>query len=417
MNENESSAQVVIVGAGMAGLACARTLDSMGVSTLVLEASDRVGGRVGSRRIDGVNCELGFQVSMSNYTALERFVPRSQVPRHPFISGAVVVEQGGRCPIIDPRHAPFAGFRPWLKGLVGLRDLRAVRRCRARAQRPGEHVDSMSTQELIDGLGFSTRFIESFLRPFFGGVLLDEQCTAPASRFLRAFDRFAHGVAELPASGMQALPEAMAAPLGDRVRLNHAVESVDGSTLHLKNGGVVTGTAVVLALPWPVARRLLGIPGGPEHAEWFGTMALHFASNHAPSHDRLIHLNGTGRGWLNLACCPSRIAPGIAPDGIHSIIGSLRPGCTPEPFLHAPDHFIETIRSEVAELLELSAGSLKYLAMDVIPEALPVQTVEASSMELPDGVHLAGDWFINPSIDDAIESGEAAARAARASIA
>ena len=275
----------------------------------------------------------------------------------------------------------------------------------------------MTTQELIDELGFSTRFIESFLRPFFGGVLLDERLSAPASRFLRAFDRFAHGVAELPAGGMQALPEAMAAPLGERVRLNHAVASVDGSTVHMEDGSVFRGAAVVLALPWPAARSLLDLPGASEQEGWFGTMAVHFASDQAPSRDRLIHLNGTGRGWLNLACCPSRIAPGIAPQGSESIVASLRPGSTPEPFLHEPDHFIETIRDETAELLDVPAGSLEHLTTDVIPEALPVRTLKASSPELPEGVHLAGDWFSNPSIDDAIESGAQAARIVQASLA
>ena len=84
------SRTVIVIGAGLAGLSCARQLADAGQSVRVLEASDRVGGRLGSRTVDGVCCDLGFQVSMSNYSALESLVPRSTVRRHAFISGAVV---------------------------------------------------------------------------------------------------------------------------------------------------------------------------------------------------------------------------------------------------------------------------------------------------------------------------------------
>ncbi|MEE2681287.1 MAG: NAD(P)/FAD-dependent oxidoreductase [Planctomycetota bacterium] len=407
---NDSSHPVVVVGAGMAGLACARTLDEMGLEPLILEASDRVGGRVGSRRIDGFSCDLGFQVSMSNYVALERFVPRDEVPRYPFISGAVVVESSGRCPIIDPRRAPLASLRPWLKGLVGLRDLRSVARCRALAKRPSAPWEGLTTRELIDELGFSTRFRESFLRPFFGGVLLDDPLTAPASRFLQAFNRFAHGVAELPAGGMQALPDAMAAPLGDRIRLNSAVKSLDGTTLILHDGSLIRAQEIVLALPWPAIRALLGLEADGARERWFGTMAMHFSSTDPPSPARLIHLNARKTGWLNLACCPSQVAPGIAPEGAESIIASFRTGTVPDEAVRDPDDFADRIRHEVGALLELPAGVLRHLATDVIPEALPARTFKPDLRTLPAGVHLAGDWFANPSIDDAIESGIAAAR-------
>ena len=93
---------VVIVGAGPAGLACARTLVSAGRAVRVLEASDRPGGRLGSRTVDGIVCDLGFQVSMSNYASLESLVPRREIPRHGFIPGAVVVTERNRALLVDP---------------------------------------------------------------------------------------------------------------------------------------------------------------------------------------------------------------------------------------------------------------------------------------------------------------------------
>jgi phytoene dehydrogenase-like protein len=55
-------ADVVVVGAGLAGLACARRLTRAGVSTTVAEAGDGVGGRVRTDRVDGMLLDRGFQV-------------------------------------------------------------------------------------------------------------------------------------------------------------------------------------------------------------------------------------------------------------------------------------------------------------------------------------------------------------------
>lgn len=52
--------EVVVVGAGLAGLACARHLSAAGVDVLVLEAEDVVGGRVRTDAVDGMLLDRGF---------------------------------------------------------------------------------------------------------------------------------------------------------------------------------------------------------------------------------------------------------------------------------------------------------------------------------------------------------------------
>ena len=405
MDGSGTSLPVVVIGAGMAGLSCARTLHSHGHETLVLEASDRVGGRLGSRRVDGVSCDLGFQVSMSNYASLESLVPRQELPRHSFVSGAVVVEKAGRCSIIDPRRAPFSAFAPWWRGLVGMRDVIGVARCRSFARAPRQRHLTQSTEELIAELGFSERFRESFLRPFFGGVLLDEALGAPAIRFLSAFDRFAHGAAELPDGGMQSIADAMARPLGERVRLNQAVESVESNQVTLADGTKLATRAIVLALPRPQALRLLGHPEVTTHDAWYGTMSVHLLADSILPVGRLIYLNGRGSGRLNLVCCPSLVAPGMAPDGTTSIHASLRPGLFPELSKHDPKRFIREIREEAASILGVRGEDWAHVATTLVPHALPRRTFDPQLEELPEGVVVAGDWFSTPSIESAVQSG------------
>jgi monoamine oxidase len=63
---DESVADVVVVGAGLAGLSCAKQLSGMGRRVILLEASDRVGGRVRTDVVDGLNLDHGFQVLLTD---------------------------------------------------------------------------------------------------------------------------------------------------------------------------------------------------------------------------------------------------------------------------------------------------------------------------------------------------------------
>ena len=401
---------VVVVGAGVAGLACARRLMDRGVDVVVLESSDRVGGRLGSVRVEGIGCELGFQVSMSNYHRLESLVPRSVLPRHPFTSGAVVIEGHGRIRVVDPRRAPIASLEPLLRGLAGLRDLRAVARCRRLAVRPDPAYEHRSTAELLDELGFSTRFRESFLRPFFGGVLLDLELGAPAARFLAAFHRFAHGRAELPRGGMQSLADELARPLGGRIRLETPVNRVEDRVVHLADGGTLSARSIVLAVPRPASRILLGLDEDPSD-RWFGTTAVHFATRGPLPIEPIIHLNGTGTGLVNLACCPSIVAPGITRTEEHSVLVSLRRGpVAPSGSTSGGSrHDLEAIRDEAAGLLGVPADTWRHLLTTDVPHALPATGDRHEPTPRPDSVSCVGDFYGIPSIEDAVASGLALA--------
>ena len=254
-------------------------------------------------------------------------------------------------------------------------------------------------------LGFSERFRESFLRPFFGGVLLDEALSAPASRFLSAFERFAHGSAELPDGGMQSIADAMAAPLGERVRLNQRVDSVQTDQVTLCDGTTIAAHAIVLALPRPEALRLVGSQEKSTDDGWSGTMSVHLLADSILPVGRLIYLNGRRSGRLNLVCCPSLVASGIAPEGTTSIHASLRPGLFPELHKEDPERFIREIREEAGFLLGVSSEGWTHLTTTAVPHGLPRRTYEPDRDALPEGVVVAGDWFSTPSIEAAVQSG------------
>ena len=204
---------------------------------------------------------------------------------------------------------------------------------------------------------------------------------------------------------MQALPDAMAAPLAERVTLEQPVHGIEGMTLHLGDGNSVDASAIVIALPRPEALHLLGIKLDRLDDTWNGTVAMHFATDEELPVDRLIHLNATGAGRLNLVCCPSMVAPGIAPRGTTSILASLRPGFQPPREELQSEAFLDQVRAEAGRLLDADPAGWRHLVTDSIPRALPATTHAPEDPGLPEGVLVAGDWYVNPSIDDAIGSG------------
>ena len=378
------AADVLIVGAGPSGLACARRLAESGRRPLVLEAGDRIGGRLGSRVIDDHVCDLGFQVSMSNYHRLEALVPRDSVPRHAFVPGAIVVTADRRFRVVDPAREPLSAFGAWWNGLLGLPDLLGAVRARSAARRAmkGESPEG-SARDWIATAGFTPRFVDAFLRPFFGGVMLD---------------------AELPTGGMQALADGLAAPVREDIRLHTTVATVDPEGVTLHDGSRLDAGEIVVATPFDVAARLLSSIGEvTTTGRWSGTIAVHFSSPRPVLDEPIIVLNGRPHGELNLVCSPTSVAPSLAPEGRHMVLASLRPSTDlPETI------DVASIRREAADLLGVPDDDWIHLATDRIPDALPRPDAEVAG-GLPTNIHLAGDWQVEPSIDEALAAGLAVA--------
>jgi phytoene dehydrogenase-like protein len=409
-NMSEQS-PILVVGAGIAGLAAARTLADAGRSVRVLESGSRVGGRLGGHSVDGIQCELGFQVSMSNYSALEELVPRRVLPRHAFIAGARVWTGRRHVRIIDPKQSLSAAWQPFRHGIVGLRDLRAANRCRLLARDPGQSAGVFgSANDLIGRVGFRDAFVQSFLRPFFGGVFLDETLDVPAPRFLATLHRFATGHAELPAGGMQQIAEVMAEPIRDAIELDVEVERITADrSLRLRDGRTFRSDRVVVATDFERAARLLDVSGDKVDAEtrseWSGTTAVHFSATQPVLDEPIIALNGSGAGQLNLVCSPTSVAPDYGPTGTHTILASLRPYRGDAPAVD-----IDAVRAEAGVILGVDPSGWTHVTTMAVPRALPTEVGAAWISRLPAGVHLAGDWLGDPSIEAAVRSGVATAR-------
>lgn len=324
------TSDVVIVGAGLAGLACARELRARGVTATILEASDGVGGRVRTDTVDGLRLDRGFQVLLTAYPEARRVLDYDALDLRPFVPGALVRAGGGWERLVDPRRRPLDAARG-LRRLPGhpFGDAVAAARLLWRAGRPP--LASLFTREerraidVLRAAGASERLLDRFLVPFLGGVFLERELTTSSRQLDFVLRMFATGATAVPRDGMAAIPAQLAAGLDPgSVRLGRRVVAVRPGEVTLDGGDRLGADAVVVATDGPTATALVpGLTVAPSR----GTACLYFAAPRppAPLTEPILALDGEGAGPINNLCVPSVVSPGYAPSG-HTLISASTVG-------------------------------------------------------------------------------------------
>ncbi|MGA0117906.1 MAG: FAD-dependent oxidoreductase, partial [Ilumatobacteraceae bacterium] len=201
-----SSADVVIVGAGLAGLVAAKVLEQHGVSPVLLEASDGVGGRVRSDNVDGFILDRGFQVLLTGYPEIYRHLDIPALDLRLFEPGAVVWREGKGHVVGDPFRRPKTLASTSLAPIGTLGDKARIAKFRAslKSADPRQLLrgDDMPTSQALRTMGFSSTMIDRFFRPLVGGIQLDPQLTTSRRMFDVIFRTLATGDSAVPANGM-----------------------------------------------------------------------------------------------------------------------------------------------------------------------------------------------------------------------
>ncbi len=412
MSALPNSCDVVVVGAGLAGLAAATQLNKAGLDVAVLEASDGVGGRMRTDRVDGFLLDRGFQVLNTAYPAVRRLLDLDALELCAFDRAALVHVDGENHRIGDPRRelmalpraltAPVGGVRSKLAlaGYAGVATLAPASKLKAR--------DDRTAAEHWAAMGLDDTAVERVLRPFFSGVLLEEEMTT-SSRFVDLMLRmFARGDSTVPAGGMQQVPEQLAGrlPTGS-VHLGVQVAEVrpDGVTTA---AGPVAARAVVVATDADSADRLLG--GALGVKEWKGVTTIYHAAPDAPL-DKPTLLLDPGDSPVNNTVVVSAAAPSYAPKGRALVATSL---------VHSGRASFDeaAVRAHLGVLYDTSTAGWEHVATYDVPRALPAMPAPHpfQSAVRVDGAYVCGDHRDTSSIQGALVSGERAARAVRADL-
>ena len=325
-----TDADVAVVGAGLAGLACALTLAAAGRDVVVLEASDGVGGRVRTDVVDGFLLDRGFQVLLTAYPAARRWFDLDALDLRPFAPG-VVVHGTGRRPVrlADPFRAPLAAAASLVSSLVTPADAWRLLRWRHRILGPsGPEVAAraqVTTAERLAEVGFSRGLVDGFFRPFLAGTFFDPDLTTSSRVTELVFRCFFRGDVAVPARGMGELGAQLAARLpSGSLRLATPVRAVvsDGGTVRLAtDAGEVRVARAVVAADAPALAAVAGlpVPDAPP-APPRGTAGVQFAAAASPTGGRPdLHLGRPGDGPIATLATMSDVAPTYAPPGRHLV--------------------------------------------------------------------------------------------------
>ena len=402
-----TSADVVVVGAGLAGLNAAHHLAEAGLDVLVLEADPQVGGRIRTDEVDGFRLDRGFQLYNPSYPEGIRSLDHEALDLKPFVAGAVLVTDKGPRWMVDPRRAGRASLRN-LRAPLGPRGMLQVTRyvvgCAVTDPRELGQRPDMSTREAFARSHLGGTAMSLLLTPFLSGVLAD-----PDLRSSRRFTDFVlrslvRGTPSVPAVGMQAIPDQLARPLRSRIFRGVRVESVTPTRVETAAGGIDCEAVVVATDPGTAARLVPGVPQPTMRSltTWYFSIDEDDLYGGRP----VLVLESDGRGPLTNAVVMSYAAPDYAPAGRHLLQATA---------VGLPDADVAAVRRHLAELYGVPTGHWELIGHYPIAEALPaaVPPFSVRGTQEFSGIVVAGDHRDTPSIQGALVSGRRAAQKVR----
>lgn len=406
-----TSSNVVIIGAGISGLIAAHHLEEAGFSPTIIESEDRIGGRLKTDEVEGFLLDRGFQVMLTAYPEVKRYLDVNALNLKTFRPGAHVHTRTQHFRFVDPRREPAQIVRSVLSPLGVLADKVKMTRLGLQLQsaNPEECFKGYESKPTIDylrDLGFTEQIIERFFRPFFGGIFLEQELDTPAAMFRFIFKMFGSGSAALPTGGIEAIPKQLAKKLNKTTfRFNQKVKHTDGQTITFEDGSTEKCDAVIIACP---AEKIVnGLEGQTEN--WKSTTNLYYYSSRRLRENRLINIVFDPTSTINTFCCLDEVNPVYKGDKKGGSLISI----TLKSALGTEENIAQA-EQDLLRHSRLPSDALTFLKRYDIQQALPRLSNVAydqlpSQSRLTEKIFLAGDQQLNGSLDAAMKSGRAAA--------
>ena len=380
-----SSSDVLVIGAGLAGLSAAIKLQQAGRDVRIIESSDRPGGRVTSDNIDGFICDRGFQLINSKYPALQALNVIQEID---FIKAPRVIEVAlgnQRRALGDPRVAPWTALD---KATGTIPEKLSLLRFLAMAPKENQSVE--------DVLKSSGSVYIRALRPFLQGVFLTDPKNVDARYGQSIVKSFVTGSPGIPRKGVAELSKALAARVNS-ISYGVQADSLEGKVVRTSTGDFTAAT-IIVATDATTATQLLGLN---EVARMAGCITWYHAVANNPSGNGRLIVDGQNRGPIINSIVMSDISSNYAPVGQHLVSTTTDLGATESD-----------VRRHLAIMWGTSTHDWQLIAKYEIPAALPIQSIGrklTQPVKVSDGLYVVGDHRAVPSQQGAMFSGNLAA--------
>ncbi|MBI4891244.1 MAG: FAD-dependent oxidoreductase [Acidobacteria bacterium] len=403
-----AKSDVLIIGAGLAGLCCARKLQKEGIGCRILEASDGVGGRVRTDAVDGFLLDRGFQVLLTAYPEALDQLDYDGLDLCAFLPGALVRYEGHFRRLADPWRGGGTMMGSLFSPVGKFSDKLRLSSLRGSVMRKSiEEIfatPETSTLQNLRKRHFSHRMTDYFFRPLFGGAMLDTKLASSARMFEFIFKMFCEGDAAVPAKGMGAIPAQIAASLAPgTVQLNCRVHSMTPGQVKLTTGDVLEAGEIVLATEGDEALRLAGESKKLSNR---GVCCFYFAAKEPPVDEPMLVISGSNRGPINNLAVMNLVAPAYASkdEFLVSVTTVGQPSRDDNTMIAAVRQQLKRWYGLVTEEWRL----IRYYRIErALPSVFPLERVQRP--KLSEGLYVCGDHRATPSIQGAMESGRAAA--------
>ncbi|MFG2499295.1 NAD(P)/FAD-dependent oxidoreductase [Streptomyces sp. NPDC048441] len=431
MLEPAHHADVVIVGAGVAGLSAAHRLTSAGVTTVVLEAAPYVGGRMSTEKVDGFRLDRIGQLLTTSYPELRNTPGLDALVLRPFVPGILVHSDGRHHRSVEPTSARRArGALSAARALASAPRVPRATRTASRAAPLGGALDQarlgaalarlsatpvdrllarpeLPAADALFARGLPSRTVNGFLRPLLSALLCDPNLTTSSRCADLALHAFARGRLCLPEGGAEMLPELLSASLPPgTVRTGVRVTAVSTTSITTADHGELSCRAVLLATDARAAAELLP---GLRVPTFHPVTVLHHAAPEPPLAEAALLLDADRSGPVAHTAVISHVDPSRAPAG-RALVSSTVLGPPPDE---------RAVLAHLGELYGTSTARWESLAVHHTREAVPAMPPPHDlrrPVRLLAGLYVCGDHRDTSTVQGALYSGRRAARAALADL-
>ena len=406
--------KIYIVGAGVSGLVAAQVLENQGYQPVILEASDRAGGRVKTDIKKGFQLDHGFQVLLSSYPAAQKYLNFKALKLQELKPGAVIFNNGKQQIIGDPLRDISTLFSTLFSGIGTLSDKFKIFQLNLKLKNKSIEAifssDEISTKAYLQEFGFSSQIITQFFTPFFTGIFLENELTTSSRMFEFVFKMFGEGLAVIPKGGMEEISKQLVVNLSNTTfQYNTKVTSVSDEEIILHTGDKLASTATIIATD--ASKLVKNAPS--KNLSWKSCQTLYFTANKRVIEKSMIGLIYNENSLVNNIFYHTSIAT-------HSNnTKELLSVTVVKEHQLSEEQLIATVTKQLQE--ECTIDHLTFLAVYHIKKALPdlkdiKYEVSPSETQLSSGIFLAGDVQLNGSLNAAMIAGENAALQVIASI-